>query len=215
VNRVDYLTLWLILASVNLAATVSPGPAFVLTVRSALTHNRRAGLLTALGLGLGITVHVTIVLSGFAVLISSSALLFDLLKYAGAAYLAYIGIKGVLAKKRSARNIADGLEPVKTISDVQALRIGILTNLLNPKAIVFFAAVYAQLITADTPWQILILFGLTSMIIESGWFSIVTLVLTDPRVRDKFFGISHWIERVCGGLLIALGIRLALSKGLS
>jgi RhtB (resistance to homoserine/threonine) family protein len=210
----EYFGVWLILASVNLAATLSPGPAFILTVRNALSYNRPLGMMTAMGLGLGIGVHVAFVLGGIAVVIAKSVILFNLIKYAGAAYLVFIGAKAVLAKKsdNANPNIQTAQKPLTAFG---ALRMGFLTNVLNPKAVVFFTAVYAQFITVDTPPQILVLFGLTSVLIEAIWFSIVTFILTNPRIKNAFLGISHWIERVCGGLLIALGIRLALSKGLT
>lgn len=211
----EIFTAWLILASVNLVATMSPGPAFALTVRNSMIYSRRACLLCCLGLGLGVAIHVTLVLAGFAVLITKSSLLYNAVRYAGAAYLLYVGVKSLTAQKRDLKNNDNEPAPHKTISGFAALRMGTLTNLLNPKSMVFFTAVYAQFITPGIPWTILVLYGITTVLIEILWFMGMSVILTDPRVKRRFLGLVHWIERVCGGLLILLGIRLALSKGLS
>ena len=87
-----------------------------------------------------------------------------------------------------------------------------MTNVLNPKAVIFFTAVYTQFIDLHTPWQVHVLYGMTSVVIEFLWFAGVAVVLTNPLIKQKFMGVVHWIERSCGGLMIALGVKLALSK---
>lgn len=205
---------WLLFASINLAATMSPGPAFAMTIRNAVVHNRRAALLTSLGLGLGVGGMVTFILCGFALVLTQSVFLYTIFRYIGAAYLMYLGARALFSKKhlKSEDNVTLVLNE-KYISDWGALRLGFMTNILNPKGVIFFSAIYTQFVDPHTPWQILIVYGLTSMIIETVWFSGVSLILTNPKIKQCFMGFAHWIERVCGGLLIALGLRLALSKG--
>jgi RhtB (resistance to homoserine/threonine) family protein len=209
---------WMLVALVQTAATMSPGPAFALTVRNAMVYDRQSGIYTAVGLGLGIAVHIALVLGGISVVISKSVFLFNLIKYAGAAYLIYIGIKAlVLATKKPAGNESSTLSGAarQSMSVAAALRAGFLTNLLNPKAVVFFTAVYSQFISIDTAWHILLLYGATSILIEITWFSFVVLFLTHARIRTTFLKFSVWIERICGGLLLLLGLRIALTKAVS
>lgn len=213
----DYLWLWpwLVLAGVNLMATISPGPAFVMTVRSALAHGRRNGILTAIGLGLGVGVHVLLVILGLAAIIAGSAVFFDVIKYAGAAYLVWMGYKGLRSGGLAPQAMTEGgaaSAPVSVPGSWTAIGAGFWTNVLNPKAMVFFGAVYSQLIDHATPWQVLVLYGLTTMTIEAGWFSLVATILTRPRLKALFVRASRWIDRVCGAFLVALGIRLALTK---
>lgn len=212
----EIFTAWLVFASVNLAATMWPGPAFALTVRNAIVYNRRAAFLTATGLGLGVGAVVLFLLCGFSVLLTQSATGYTILRYAGGAYLFYLGIKALLVKKHAAPTENDDA-PVnhKTISDLGALQMGFLTNLLNPKGVLFLIAIYTQFISPETSLAITLLYLVTSIIIEIAWFALVATILTDPRIKRRFLGFAHWIERLCGGLLILLGIRLALSKGLS
>lgn len=211
----DYLLKWLLLASVQTAATISPGPAFAMTLKNAVAYDRTTGLMSSIGLGLGVGAHILFVLLGFSVLITQSVMLFNIVKYAGAAYLMFIGVKALMAKKqKAADNTIDLKETQKaqSMDKLSAIWQGFLTNLLNPKAVVFFTAVYAQFITPGTPYEILALYGLTSILIEMGWFSCVTLFLTTPYIRQRFLAITHWIERTCGALLIGLGVKLALTK---
>lgn len=215
----DLFLKWLAFAGIQAMATVSPGPAFAVAVRSALVHGRRTAIFTAIGLGLGVGAHVFLVLTGSALLFSRSVLLFDAVRLAGAAYLVYIGVKALKARKRTEESQeafetggAAAQSPPQKISPGVGIRTGFLTNLLNPKAIVFFTAVLTQFIEADSSAPVLFLYGATSVAIEITWFVLLTLFLTDVRVRNRFLSVSHWVERICGGFLLALGIRLALSK---
>lgn len=205
----EFLYKWLALAAVQSAATMSPGPAFAITLRNASLEGRAAGILTSIGLGIGVALHVIFVIFGISVLVSKSELLFNLIKYSGAAYLVFIGIKGLLAKANKESKDVEN-RAVKNHAKWKRIQNGFLTNLLNPKAFVFFTAVYAQFITPETPLSVSAIYGLTSTFIEIAWFSAVTIFLTTPRIRKKFTDIAHWIDRICGGLLVALGIRLAM-----
>lgn len=208
-----FLIPWLVLASVQLVATMSPGPAFVVTVKTALTDTRRAGILTALGLGIGLSIHLVLVMTGLSLFITKSPLLFAFIKYAGAFYLVYIGAKALLSKGASHSAFDDEIQQqVRHKTGYHAIRRGFFTNALNPKAMVFFMAVYTQFITPETPVSVLVLYGLTSILIETLWFSFVSVVLTHRSVKDIFVDLSVWIDRVCGALLIGLGARLMLMR---
>lgn len=204
---------WLLMASVQAAATISPGPAFVVAVRNAMAYDRRTGIFTAFGLGLGVGLHVLVVLCGLAVLLQHYTFMFDLIRYAGAAYLIYIGAKALMTRAKPQAVSTDSVAPERAgISARKAVSIGFLTNLLNPKAVVFFTAVFTQFIGPETPFWVIALYGATSVVIEIAWFSGVAVVLTDRRIKERFMGAVHWVERTCGGLMIGLGVKLAFSK---
>ncbi|MCB1650451.1 MAG: LysE family transporter [Alphaproteobacteria bacterium] len=208
----DFFLLWLIFASVQLAATMSPGPAFIVATRNAMMYGRRAGVYTALGLGLGVGAHVVFVLCGLAVVLSQSVLLFNIIKYAGAAYLIFIGAKALLHGGKAAEIQTMQVGGQKSLSVFKAVKHGFLTNLLNPKAVIFFGAIFTQFLQPGMSSGVLVLYGTTSVMVEILWFSGLSIVLTHAKVRARFTAISGWFDRVCGGLLMALGVRLALSK---
>jgi len=207
----DFLLNWSILAGVMAIGLFSPGPDFVMTVKNSIQHSRRVGIFTALGLAAGVAVHVTYCLMGLATIISQSILLFNVFKYIGAAYLFYIGFMA-LRSKGSTLETDPSTAPTQIMSSFNALKSGFITNLFNPKATMFFLALFTQILNPHLPLWTSAIYGATCITMTAIWFSIVATVLTTPTVRARFVRYSKWIDRVCGGVLIALGLRLALTK---
>lgn len=209
-----YFVQWLTLIVVFSVACISPGPDFVVVVRNSVVYSRRTGLLTALGLGISILVHVTYTVMGIAALIAQSILLFSIIKYVGAAYLIYLGTQALRSQGAGQSAVDQAIAKngrEASMTDWGALRSGFLTNVLNPKATLFFLAIFSQIISVNTPMIWLILYGLTCSCIIVVWFSFVAFVLTQGRVRSVFLKAAKWIDRSCGALMIALGIKVALT----
>ena len=207
---------WLSFVGIFFVAVISPGPDFVMIVRNSLTFSRTAGLYTALGLGLSILVHVTYTLLGLAAVISKSILAYNAIKWMGAAYLLYIGYHALFSKGMSEKAFKTSLEEGKTnalklISNKQAFISGFLTNLLNPKAALFFLAVFSQVIGPETPLFWKLLSGVSASVIITTWFSGVAIFLTGTAMRNMFLKFSKWIDRACGVILVGLGIKIALT----
>lgn len=202
---------FLIVAGVHLLAVMSPGPDFVMMLRNSLIYSRKTALFSAVGLGLGILVHVTYSLFGIALIISQSLLLFNIIKYIGAAYLIYIGVQSLRSKKMRQDPAIVVKDKEKDISPFHAVRIGFLTNVLNPKATLFFLALFTQVIDPSTSLIIKVAYGLEMSIVTALWFSVVAVFMTQPIVRNRFIGVKHYIERFFGAILIGLGIKVALS----
>lgn len=207
----DFLINWAILISVFVIALASPGPDFVIAVRNSIQHNRQIGIYTALGFAAGVAVHVTYCLMGLATLISQSVIVFTVLKFIGAAYLFYVGISALRSKGFVMDDATSSINK-SVMTKGQAFRSGFITNLFNPKATMFFLALFTQILSPDLPYWASLIFGFTCVVMTAIWFSIVATVLTVPPVRSKFLKCSKWIDRVCGSVLLALGLRLALTK---
>ncbi len=202
---------FLLVASVHLLAVMSPGPDFAMVLRNSLLYSRRVGVLAAVGLGLGILLHVIYSLLGIGLVISQSIVLFNTIKILGAGYLIYMGIKSLLAKKVISNSEATTEVVVqKEISNFAAVKMGFLTNALNPKATLFFLALFTQVIDPSTPLAIKTLYGIEMAFATFAWFSIVALLLTHKRINRLFSGIKHYIEKLFGVILIGLGIKVAL-----
>ena len=201
---------FLTIAFVHLLAVASPGPDFAMVLRQSIVCGRRPAIYTSIGIGAGILVHVCYCLLGLGLLISRSLVLFNLVKLVGAAYLFYVGWNSLRARP------ADSAEQTATNPQVppsaaQALRIGFLTNLLNPKATLFFLSLFSLVIKPLTPLWVQLGYGVYMALATGLWFSALSLFLTRPAVRGFFGRFGHWAERVMGAVLIALGIRLALA----
>lgn len=199
---------WLAVIMITLFAVVSPGPDFATVSRNSLMLSRRAGVLTACGIGAGVLVHVSYTLLGVGLVIAKSPLLFAVFKLVGAAYLIWLGAKMLAAKAASQMPDVQAVAP----SDVQALRIGFLTNALNPKTTVFIVSLFMQIVQRQTPLATQIGYGRFIALAHVGWFTLVALFFSEGRIRAQILRTRLWIDRVFGLSLIGFGLALALAN---
>src|SRR5690606_22090539 len=185
----NYCLEFLTVALVHLLAVASPGPDFAVMLRQALTQARRNALLSAIGIGLGILLHVGYSLLGIGLVIQQSVMLFTVLKVIGALYLLWIAWHCLKAKP-------GGVHVETTGGKVQtgwaAFRLGFLTNVLNPKATLFFVSLFSVVINPDTPILLQAGYGLYMALATGLWFAMVAVFFTHPRVRRGFNRFGHW-----------------------
>lgn len=202
------MTELLAVITITLLAVISPGPDFAMVTRNSLLLSRRAGALTALGIGLGVLVHVSYTLLGLGLLIQQSLWLFNAIKLAGAVYLVYLGVK-MLRTQPAGLSEQGAATP---LSDSAALRMGFLTNALNPKTTVFILSLFMQVVRPDTPLAVQIGYGIFISVAHMAWFSVVALCFSAGAVRSRLLAMRHWIDRAFGGLLVCFGVLLALTR---
>lgn len=195
-------------ALVHLLAVASPGPDFAVMLRQALCQSRKNALLTAFGVGAGILVHVSYSLLGIGLIIQQSILLFTILKIAGALYLTWIAVQCLRAR---AGGIHVETEAGTQQSGFAALRLGFLTNALNPKATLFFVSLFSVVISPGTPVAVQAGYGFYMALATGVWFSLVAVFFTLPAVRKGFNRFGHWLDRLMGGVLLLLAGQLLLS----
>lgn len=200
---------WFTVFVVGLVAVITPGPDFALTLRSSLAYSRRAGLFTAVGIGLGNTIHATYCLIGIGAIISQSILLFNAIKLLGAGYLIYLGLRSLQAKPVKADSFQDHR---RIVSAFAAFRLGLLGNLLNPKATLFFLALFTQIVQPGTPLMAQAIYGGTVALQSLVWFVLVALFISQGWIKQLLIKVSHWLERMTGAVLILLGLRLAVAE---
>ena len=205
----NYLPEFLTVAALHLLAVMSPGPDFIMISRNSLIYSRKTGVYSALGLAFGILVHITYSLVGIGYIISKSVVIFSTLKFLGAGYLIFIGYKSLRSKPKQLDSIT---EKSKEMGKLAAVKMGFLTNILNPKATLFFLALFTQVIHQTTPLAIKIAYGLEMSFMTFIWFTVVAIILSHDRVKKPFVSVQHYVERVMGLALIALGLKVALSK---
>ena len=210
----SYWSEFLLVALAHLVAVASPGPDFAMVLRQSITHGRRPAVWTSVGIGTGIFLHVAYSLLGIGLLVRSSVLAFNILKWLGAAYLAWIGQKALRAKP-----FANGAAPNATAAGGApappgrraAFVTGFLTNALTPKATLFFVSLFSVVINPRTPVLIQGGYGVWMALATMGWFTLVSLFFSQERMRAAFLRSGHWFERTMGVILLALGVRLALA----
>lgn len=201
-----YISQFLTVAFVHLLAVASPGPDFAIVVRQSITFGRRTAVLTSCGVGLGILVHVCYSLLGIGVIISQSLLLFTIMKIAGAGYLVYLGVRAMRTRKVSISFQKAGSKPLPSAKN--AVWTGFLTNGLNPKATLFFLSLFTVVISPETPISVQALYGIYMAVATALWFSLVSLLFGQERIRHLFGRIGHWFERFMGLALFLLGLKL-------
>ena len=202
---------FLIIALAHFLALMSPGPDFVMIAHNSVVHSRKIGIHSALGLALGMAVHVTYSLVGIGLLISKSIVLFSVIKYLGAAYLIYIGFQSIRHSNDSVQT-AGPQQLKQAMTALQAIKTGFLTNVLNPKVTLFFLALFSQVVDVATPLGIKILYGLEMSTATVVWFSFVAFVFSHPKIRKNINSFQKYVQRVLGGILIVLGLKIALTK---
>jgi len=203
------MTELLAVVTITLLAVISPGPDFAMVSRNSLLLSRRAGVLTACGIGAGVLIHVSYTLVGVGVLIQQSLWLFTLLKAFGAAYLIYLGVS--MLRHAGAAAAASSRADTAATSDFAALKTGFLTNVLNPKTTIFIVSLFMQVVNPQTPLSVQIGYGLFIAVAHILWFAAVALLFSAPGVNARLLRLRKGIDRAFGGLLIAFGALLAVA----
>ncbi|MFT2090873.1 LysE family transporter [Paraglaciecola sp. 2405UD69-4] len=206
----NYWVEFLTIASVHILAVASPGPDFAVVLKHSIRYGRRLALITSVGVGVGILVHVAYSLLGIGLLIKANPDLFKLISYVAAAYLFYIGFGAIRSKAPSNQTTTDSLATSVVISDKKAFMIGFLTNGLNPKATLFFLSIFAVVVSADTPNLVKLGYGLYLALATSLWFCFLSIILSSDKVRAFIGAKGYWFDRVMGAVLILLAISLII-----
>ena len=194
-------------ATITILAVISPGADFAMVTRNSMMLSRRAGMLTAVGIALGVLVHVAYSVLGVGLVISRSILLFNLIKYLGAAYLVYLGVTMLRARAE-----VPGAARVRALSDLGALRIGFLTNATNPKTTLFVVSLFTQVISPQTPLLIQLGYGAFMSLAHLLWFMLVACAFSSAPAQRMVVASRHHVERAIGGVLVCLGLTLALAS---
>ncbi len=203
----NYYPEFLLIAFVHFLAVASPGPDFAIIVKQSLSHGRQHALLTSVGIGCGILLHVTYSLIGIGLLIASSPTLFSGLTYLAAGYLFYIGIQGIRSKPRPVeQNLAS--QQITSQSFVKAFATGFLVNGLNVKATLFFVSLFSIVISTTTPLAIKAIYGGYMAVATAAWFALLSTLLTINKVREKLYAKGYIVDRLMGVVLIILAISI-------
>ncbi len=196
------IAIWLTVVSICLLGAMSPGPSLAVVLQQTLRGGRRMGLVAATTHGLGIGLYALLCISGIAIMITTSPVLFTALQWFGAAYLLWLGIKGLRARAVSHAALSE------SPTTGSAARNGFLVVFLNPKVAVFFIALFSQVIGSETTWLEKLAYAATALFIDMAWYMIVAWSFSNPRWLGYLQKNVVWLERVFGVILIALAARL-------
>jgi RhtB (resistance to homoserine/threonine) family protein len=208
----DYWVEFIKVAVAHFLAVASPGPDFAIVLKQSMSRGRRAALWTSVGVGTAILLHVTYSLLGLGLLIRSSELWFNVVKYAGAGYLAWLGVQSLRSKPKREKPVETESVAGGRRGEGRAFMLGFWTNALNPKATLFFISLFAVIISPTTPklWQAG--YGAYMAIATAAWFSFVSVVFAQPEARRVYWRHGHWIDRALGVVFLGFAVSLLVAE---
>ena len=200
---------WLFIATA-IVLIITPGQDTFFILGRSLAGGRSAGISAALGISTGTVVHTIFAALGLSALLATSPYAFMTVKFAGAAYLIYIGVRALLVK-----DTLPGEADATPDGRWSAFRQGVLTNLLNPKVAVFFLALLPQFIAADSGRKVLAFLALGLSFVAMGVAWCVMLAIAAAKLRGAFLrrpSMAQVLNKVAGAMFIGLGLRLATAR---
>jgi len=197
---------------IALLGAMLPGPDFAIVTKNSLLYSRMSGYFTSFGVGAAILVHMSYCVLGLALVISSSLLLFSLIKYIGASYLIYLGLNSLFSKQSKKLFSANKKAKKTEISHFVSFRQGFLCNLLNPKATLFFLSLFTVVIKPETPFHWEIIYAMEIFFIATAWFCSLTIILSHSYIKRTLEKAEKYIARFLGLFLIGFGVALAFVR---
>jgi RhtB (resistance to homoserine/threonine) family protein len=204
----NFITFWIAGTLLN----ITPGSDTMYVLGRSISQGKMAGIYSALGIFVGCLVHVFFAAFGLSVIIQQSQLAFDLIKYAGAAYLCYMGFKMLTQKGNTDFSVSDKMEQVNLKNIFVS---GVITNVLNPKVALFFIAFLPQFVDKnyENPALSFLILGLVFDLTGTLW--LMLLAAFSSKMTNKIkqnIHIKTWIDRVAGAIFIFLGLKLAMDR---
>lgn len=206
------LMLFLTVALVHIVALMSPGPDFFFVSQTAVSRSRKEAMMGVLGITCGVMVWAGVALLGLHLILEKMAWLHNIIMVGGGLYLCWMGwqmLRGALKKKN------DAIEPAPKVELARGGRSfvkGLLTNLANPKAIIYFGSVFSLFvgdsIGASERWGIFALIALETF----AWFALVASLFALPAMRRGYQKLAKWIDGVAGALFAGFGLHLIISR---
>ncbi len=206
----DLLQGLLLITSIHVLAAASPGPDFILVSQQTLSNGKKAGFMCSIGIALGLSIHIIYSALGLAAIIANSIAALWVIKILGGCYLLYLGFKGITSKANNQTD--ENTKHATKHTSLKSIGIGFLCNALNPKAPIYFVALFTVVLSPNLPLSHLVIYGLWMMIIQLTWFSTVVLLLSRPSINEKFKRLGHWVDRILGGAMIIIGIKIITTR---
>ncbi|MGV6818191.1 MAG: LysE family translocator [Thiotrichales bacterium] len=200
---------WFMVAASCLLGAMSPGPSLIVVLDQAVSKGRLAGSLTACSHGLGVGIYAALSIFGLSLVITESPLLYNILRWAGSGYLIWLGIN-ILRQTHHASGHS-GQHKTVPISQ-QPIVLGLTTALTNPKVLLFFFALFSQLVPQDSSIGIKLLYTFTAVFIDAGWYILIAIFASQPIITKRLKTHEQWIERCFALLLMAIGLKIVLSE---
>ncbi|MDD4600731.1 Threonine efflux protein [bioreactor metagenome] len=192
-----------------LIGAISPGPSFLFVARTSISESRRNGIAAAIGISVGSFIFTLLVLLGLKTIFANLPWLYMGLKIIGGIYLVYLGI--TIWRGANESISVETMHCEEQNNYWRSFGMALFTQMSNPKTAVFYGSIITALLPQTVSVMFMVLLPLCVLLIEIGWFSVVALVLSSNGPRSTYFRSKIWIDRVAGGVMGLLGIKLSVS----
>ena len=203
------------IVGVIIIGAMTPGPSFIVVAQISLANSRAHGLSAALGMGLGALVFASLALLGLHIIFTQVVWLYTAFKVLGGLYLLYLGVKiwrGAKTPLGSSGNDANS-DPRANQTLFRSFSYAFMTQISNPKAAIIYSGVFAVFLPSETSvWFPAILLP-ALLFVETGWYVLVACALSAQASRNIYLKSKSWIDRIAGGLMAGLGLKLMTSSG--
>lgn len=208
--NIDY-TVWATIAVMHAVAVISPGPDFAVVLKQGLQKGLRPALWTSFGIACGILLHVAYSILGVSIVIRSTPWLYQILLYVAAGYFLYIGLSALRSQPQTAKTSTseqDNEGPKARSTWYRAFGLGFLVNGLNPKATLFFLALFTAAIPSSTALATQVFYGVYLALATGIWFCFLSLITNIQKIRLAYQRQGHWFDRIMGLVLIIMAVIL-------
>lgn len=198
----------IILGSITLAlmlGAISPGPTFIYVAKNSIAISRKHGLFTALGTGTGAALFGLLAVMGLQAILLAVPSAYLVLKVCGGLYLLWIAYKIIKHAKEPMDSPNGSAEPM---SYKQAYRLGLITQMSNPKIAVILASIFTALLPKDIPTYFYVVLPMLCFFIDAGWYSLVAVALSAEGPRKVYLKSKALFDRIAGGVMTVLGLKL-------
>ena len=198
----------IILGSITLAlmlGAISPGPTFIYVAKNSIAISRKHGLFTALGTGTGAALFGLLAVMGLQAILLAVPSAYLVLKICGGLYLLWIAYKIIKHAKEPMDSPNGAAQPM---SYKQAYRLGLITQMSNPKIAVILASIFTALLPKDIPTYFYVVLPMLCFFIDAGWYSLVAVALSAEGPRKVYLKSKAICDRVAGGVMTVLGLKL-------
>jgi threonine/homoserine/homoserine lactone efflux protein len=186
---------------------MSPGPSFIMVARTALAVSRMDGVAAALGMGAGGVLFAAAALLGLHVILNSIPWLYLMIKVLGGAYLVYLGCRIWLGATQPV-TLGRTRDEKRPDTFRRSFLLGLVTQVSNPKTAIVYASIFISLLPREVPASVMFIVPLAIFFIETGWYCVVALSLSAPAPRAAYLRSKTWMDRITGGVMAALGMKL-------
>jgi threonine/homoserine/homoserine lactone efflux protein len=213
----DLILMFLTVALAHFLALLSPGPDFVLVVKSAIKNDRNKAVGVAAGISVANALYIALCLVGVGAILASSVTLMIALKIIGGLFLMFLAVQALRAKREDYVSLSIETDPGESTkaSFLREFITGFMSGVLNPKNLLFYLSLFTVVLTNDVSLSFKITLGIWMTLVVFFWDTAIIFLLSTKKVRNKFTKLSYYIDKVTGAILGMVGftiVKSALSK---